>query len=120
MLDKIHKNLYLKIDYQKNKPRSGIEIPGVKFYLIGMLPVFIVYGNGKKEVAQLLARQELNTMFKDMRDIIGLNAKNENKLKNYRKEIKEICLIMEKEINNAVNEGRWRGTPIKEMAVIKV
>src|SRR5574343_1810904 len=95
MLDKIRKNLSLKVDYHKNATKSGISLPGVTFFVIGTLPVLIVYENGEQEVAKLYAHDNIKEAQKDMRFVFGKKATDEIKLKNYRQNINTICKKLE-------------------------
>lgn len=119
MKEKILKNLFLRVDYEKRKTQSGIALPGVAFFLIGTLPILIRYANGKKEVAALNSRETIEGRDPKLRNIMGAKAIDEERAKKYKSQIDSICGKLEKIVDKALSEGRWQGVPIKEIALIK-
>jgi len=86
----INKNLYLRVDFDRRykKTKVGI-IEYIKFFLIGVLPVLVSYKNGDKEKASINMPVRVG---RDpyLRALQGARACDEEKVRHYKKKVKEI------------------------------
>jgi UDP-glucose 6-dehydrogenase len=90
MKDRIYKNLFLSLDYHKEKTATGLYTGKTFFYLIGTLVVFIEFANGEKEMVKLMDRVEIPLGDPKLQKLLGAKATDEYATKKYTAEIKTI------------------------------
>jgi len=120
MKDKIFKNLLLNVIFERNKSQGGIELPGHTFYLIGSLPALIVYSNGKKEVANLKARERINADDPYLREMVGVKATSKAHKTKYKIQIDKIASALEKSITRALRSHKWQNKPINQLMLVNI
>lgn len=118
MKDKIFKNLLINVDFERNKSAGGIELPGHTFYLIGSLPVLIVYKNGTKELANLKSREIISVDDPKLREMVGVKATAHKE--KYKFQIDKIATILEKTITKAMQARQWHNKPINQLMLVNV
>jgi len=120
MKDKITKNLLLNVTFERNKSAGGIELPGHKFYLIGSLPVLLLYQSGQKQIANLKAREEIQSDDPYLREMTGVKASDKIQKLKYKEQIERMVFQLEKAVESALKVNRWFGQPIKDLILVKL
>jgi hypothetical protein len=119
MKDIISRDLFLKVDYEKVKSDSGIVLPGVIFYLIGVLPIMITHSNNKRQVVKLQAREVIRSDDPGLRKMMGARITEQHSLK-YKDQISAIVSKFEKLIKSMKERRKFNGLSINDVAVIKL
>jgi len=115
---KIQNNLYLKVDFNySSQSKSGGLAKEAQFFIIGVLPVFIEYKDGKKERASI---NRHITVPKDpmLRTLQGMKVGNFKDIKKYKKNIEQIIERLEKTFKKIVATKKFNKKAIKDIYII--
>jgi predicted DNA-binding protein (UPF0278 family) len=115
---KIQNNLYLKIDFNHSfQTKSGILTKEPQFFIVGALPVFICYQDGKGERANINRHIKVP---KDpmLRSLQGMKVGNFEDIKEYKKKIEEIISKLEKAYSKILKSGKFNKKAIKDIYII--
>ena len=114
----IEKNLYLRVDFSNKykKTKQGI-IQDTKFFLIGVLPVAIIYKNGEKEKASinyslLVGRDPY------LRKLQGAKATDKDKVKGYEIKIKDIVSGLIGGFSKITESGKFNNKEFEKILII--
>ncbi|RJQ67324.1 MAG: hypothetical protein C4519_24315 [Desulfobacteraceae bacterium] len=121
MKPSIIKNLFLSVDFTRQKTKSGITIEGNgrQFYLIGTLPVLLIHEGGKKEITKLKDKEPIACDDPYLRKLLGVRAtENLEYIKKYREPLTEIVLRLEKAIDKMAETKIFAGKRIEKLAII--
>jgi len=118
MRQKIIRNLFLSVDYQREKSFSGILLNKHKFYLIGSLPVLFIWADGSKEASKIMTRVEIPVGDPNLRNILGARAVDEAIAKKYSVEIMSMATSIMKSIETAVESKVFAGKPLKSISIV--
>ena len=129
----VERNLFFKVDFngKYKKTKEGIR-QVVKFYLIGVLPVVIIYADDHKERAIIQYPLEVHPDKQEPKKIALLRLLNKAKYKempkikkailkqfkinlSFDKETKKILLQMQKTIGNIIKTSKFRDKKIKNI-----
>ena len=117
---KIQKNLYLRVDFNHSfQTKSGILAKEPRFFIIGVLPVLIVYKDGKKERASINKHLAVK---KDpmLRTLHGMRAGEFKNIKKYKKEIERIIEKLEKSFIKILNSKSFNSKAIENIYLINL
>ncbi len=117
---KIQNNLYLRVDYNYSfKTKSGNLGKDVKFYIIGVLPVLVEYGDGQKERASV---NSYLVVKKDpmLRTLHGQRVGNFKKVEKFKKEIIKIIEKLEKSFIKIMDSKSFNKKAIKNIYIINL
>lgn len=115
---KIQNNLYLRLDFNHSfQTKSGILTKEPKFFIVGVLPVYIEYRDGQKERANLNRHIEVA---KDptLRDLHGVKVGNFEKIKKYQKKVEQVIGKLEKAYKKILESGLFNKKAIKDIYII--
>ena len=125
MRDIIKRNLFFKTNFDINK-KTGRS----KFFLIGIVPVAIVFENDKKEMAiinvPLIIKKDPyiralhGRRFREIRKTENFIKGRFKKDVDYRKLGDKILDIAEKSMNKIIDEEKFMGKKIKSITIVKV
>ncbi len=115
----IRNNLYLRVDFDnKYKKRKGEIKQITDFYLIGVLPIAIFYKNGEQENASISRHIKVN-QDPYLRKLQGVKATNQKEIGEYKKQVREIIIELEKVFRKILKEGKFNNKKIDKLLVIK-
>jgi hypothetical protein len=115
---KIQNNLYLKVDFKHSfQTKSGILTKEPRFFIVGALPVFISYQDGKRERANINRHVEVP---KDpaLRTLQGMKVGNFEDIKKYKKNIEQIINKLEKVYTRILTSKSFNKKAIKDIYII--
>ncbi len=115
----IMRNLYLKVDFcnRFNKVKGQMELD-TKFYLIGTVPVLIIFKNGEKQTSSF---NSAITVERDpcLRTLHKVKAEKSRHL-NYWEKIKEVADELEKGILKLIKKGKLKGKEIEKLLIVNI
>lgn len=120
MKHQIFKNLFLSVDYEKEKTPAGIYTGRTIFYLIGRLPILIIYPNQFKEITQFKVKEEIPIGDPHLRNMLGARATDDRNNKRYKNEIQKIVQRLEKVITSALKAQKFKNKPFSQFKIINV
>jgi hypothetical protein len=120
MKNKIRRNLILKVDYERVKSFSGILLNQHKFYIIGVLAVFIIFGSSKKEIAKLQVKEEIPIGDPELKRLIGIKATDLIRGKKYEQEIACMIVRLENTLNEIKKRKYFGKRPIEDILIISI
>jgi hypothetical protein len=115
---KIQNNLYLKVDFNHSfQTESGGLAKEAEFFIVGVLPVFIDYKDGKSE------RVNINRHIcvkKDpmLRTLEGMKVGNFEDIKKYKKNVEQIINKLEKAYTKILTSKSFNKKAIKDIYII--
>lgn len=118
MKKKIIRNLFLSVDYQREKSFSGVILNKHKIYLIGTLPVLFIWASGKKELSKIKTKLEIQIGDPQLRNILGAKADDERVGKKYKTEIDAMVISFEKCLNNAIKTKSFANIPLASISIV--
>lgn len=118
MRNKIRRNLFLSVDYEKEKTKAGIFTGEKKIYLIGSLPVVVFYKDGKKEITKLKSKIEIPGNDPALKNILGIKATDEKRSKRYKHEINTLTERFNRLIKKLSEAKKLSDKPVKSLAII--
>jgi hypothetical protein len=80
----------------------------------------VVYHNGKKEIAKLMAKEEIPIGDPKLKSMIGVKATDLIRVKKYETEINILILKLEKGLKNILSAKQFNKMPIKDIRIIKI
>lgn len=95
-------------------------MPGSTFYLVGSLPALIVYGSGKKELANLKVREKIDADDPKIRDMVGVKASTRAHREKYRVQIDKMVAVLEKSVTRALKTYKWKDKPINQLILVNI
>ena len=114
----IENNLYLRVDFDNRyKKTKGGVIQDTKFFLIGVLPVVIIYQNGEYEKASMNYALEVG---RDplLRNLQGVKATDHEKTGSYREKMSDIVSKMESGFLKTMELGKFKGKDFEKILII--
>jgi len=118
MKKKIIRNLFLSVDYQREKSFSGIILNKHKIYLIGTLPVVFVWANGEKEISKIKTKLEIQIGDPQLKNILGTKADDVRVANKYKTEIDAMVASFEKHLNNAIERKSFANKPLASISIV--
>ncbi|MFH0891325.1 MAG: hypothetical protein V1867_00930 [Candidatus Falkowbacteria bacterium] len=116
----IQNNLYLRVDFNYSfKTPAGILGKRTRFFLIGVLPVFIVYKDGKKERAGLNCHIEVG-QDPALRNLQGRRAGDFLGDGRYKKPIEKIVGKLEVSLMKIVRSKSFNRKPVTDINIINL
>ena len=118
MKQKIIRNLFLSVDYQREKSLSGIFLSKHIITLIGTLPVVIVWKDGSKEVTKIKVAVPITLGDPELKNALGARAVDERVGKKYAAEIMTMVEKLKAVIEKAMDLKEFAGKPMKSLSII--
>jgi hypothetical protein len=118
MKQKIIRNLFLSIDYQREKSFSGIFLSKHVITLIGTLPSLIVWKDGSKELVKIKVAEPITLGDPELRNALGARAVDERVGKKYATEIATMVEKLKTVIEKAMNIEEFAGKPMQSLSIV--
>ncbi len=114
----IKNNIYLRVDFDNRYVKEGVSVKQeTDFFIIGTLPVIIIYKDGKEEKAGINGHVKVK---KDpnLRSIQGVCGANDEKYKLYAKEVGEIVSQLKKAFMRISNGEKFKDKEVDKILII--
>jgi hypothetical protein len=118
MKQKIIRNLFLSIDYHREKSVSGIFLGKHVITLIGTLPIVLVWKDGSKEVSKIKVGVPITLGDPELRNALGARAVDARVGKKYAAEIMTMVEKLKAVIEKAMDLETFAGKPMKSLSII--